>query len=296
MAKKQVPATQPADSLGKLFAQVGTRTSDKAVASLIAIGMPAIERLVEGSEQGRPVRQAENADGRIFVDDITHLTHQVAKAHPGEFLDYVLARPAHPGVRAMIDALGETRDARALPLLIERSRDRDPYTRHMAVLALRDLGDARATPALLDRIKDRYDLAAWAAIEALGLCGDARALPILEKMAGNKKNKCQGDATGAADAIRRRLGLKALPRKLGRALTVSLDESHLSKKQRLGRSFRVYAKVGDKVVDEQRLASVVNNQGEEFELNAPFAGEVVEVVQTNDAVSVTVRQFVAEDA
>lgn len=183
--------------------------------------MPAIERLVDGSEQGRPVRQAPNADGRIFVDDITHLTHQIAKAHPGEFLDYVLARTSHPGVRAMMDALGATRDARALPLLIKSSSDRDPYTRHMAVMALRDLGDARATPALLDRIKDRDDLAAWAAIEALGLCGDARALPILEKMASNKKNKCQGDATRAADAIRRRLGLKALPRKLGRALTVS---------------------------------------------------------------------------
>ena len=296
MASKKVPATKTADTLGKLFAQVGTRTSDKAMASLMAIGMPAIERLVDGSEQGCPVRPAANTDGRNFVDEITHLTHEIAKAHPGEFLDYVLARPSHPGVRAMIDALGETRDARALPLLIKSSRDRDPYTRHMAVLALRDLGDARATPALLARIKDRYDLAAWAAIEALGVCGDARALPILEKMAGSKKNKCRGDATGAADAIRHRLGLKALPRKLGRAMTVSLDESHLSKKQRAGRSFRVYAKVGDKVVDEQRLASVVNNKGDEFELNAPFAGEVVEVVETRDAVSVTVRQFVADDA
>jgi HEAT repeat protein len=293
MAGKDLAPAKP-DALGKLFDQLGTKTSDKAVASLIAIGMPAIERLVDGSEQGRPVRPSADASGRDFVDEISHLTHEVARTHPGEFLEYVLARPSHPGVRAMIGALGATRDARALPILIESSRDRDPDTRHMAVLALRDLGDAQATPALLARIKDRYDLASWAAIETLGVCGDARALPALEKMAGNKKSKCRGDATGAADAIRRRLGMASIPRKLGRALTVSLDESHLSKKERIGRSFRVCAKVGDKVVKGERLASVVSNR-DEFELGAPFAGEVVEVVETRDAVSVTVRQFVADD-
>lgn len=82
-----------------------------------------------------------------------------------------------------------------------------------------------------------------------------------------------------------------MPRKLGRTLTVGLDESHLTARQRVGRSFRVHVKVGDKVVHAQRLASLVTKDGE-HDLEAPFAGEVVEVARTQDRVSVTVCQLV----
>jgi hypothetical protein len=77
-----------------LFGQLGTRTSNRAVKDLVAIGLPAIERLVEGRERGRPVCQPRNADGRCFVDDISALIYEVACAHPADFVDYVVAKRA----------------------------------------------------------------------------------------------------------------------------------------------------------------------------------------------------------
>jgi hypothetical protein len=290
---KQGKPTKSPDALGKLFIQLGTKGSEKILAQLIAIGMPAVERLVEGGGQGRPVcMPAGGGDQRCFLDAISEILYKVARAHRKEFAAYALARREHGRVNALVGYLGATRDPRVLPLLIEASRDKDSCVRGDAVRALKDLGDVRAVPALLARIEDRDGLVADAAMGALGSCGDKQALAVLEKLARKGKDLGKrGTAAGSADAIRRRLGLPAVPRKPGRTMTVALDESHLTARQRVGRSFRVHVKVGDLVVEDQRLASVVDKNGA-CDLEAPFAGEVVEVASTKDRVSVTVRQRV----
>lgn len=289
MVGKKSSQTNSPDALGKLFIQLGATGSEKTLAQLIAIGMPAVERLVEGSEQERPVCMPAG-DQRSFLDAISTIFHEVARTHRTEFVEYALAHRAH--ANTLVGYLGATRDPRVLPLLVEASRDKDSHVRGDAVRAMKALGDAGAVPALLAVIKDRDGLVADAAMVALGVCGDERALPVLEELAGKGKDMVKrGTACGAADAIRRRLGLPAAPRKPGRTMTVALDESHLSARQRIGRSFRVHVKVGDKVADDQRLASVVTENGE-CDLESPFAGEVVEVVSTKDRVSVSVRQLV----
>jgi hypothetical protein len=293
MASKRSEPTKSPDALGKLFIQLGTTGSEKIFAQLVALGMPAVERLVEGGEQGQPVcMPARGGDQRCFLDSISAIFHEVARAHPTEFAEYALARRQHGSVNALVGYLGATHDPRVLPLLVEASRDKDSCVRGDAVRAMKELADVRAEPALLDLIEDRDGLVADAAMGALGLCGGQQALAVLEKLASKGKDLGKrGAATGAADAIRRRLGLPAVPRKPGRTMTVALDESHLTARQRVGRSLRVHVKVGDIVLDDQRLASVVTKNGA-CDLEAPFAGEVVEVTTTNDRVSVTVRQRV----
>ena len=293
MAGKKGKPTKSPDALGKLFIRLGSKSSEKDLARLVAIGMPAIERLVEGGEQGRPVcMPAGGGAQRCFLDAISEIFHEVAQAHRKEFAAYALARREHGPVNALVPYLGSTHDPRVLPLLVEASRDKDPGVRRSALTAMKDLADPRAVPALLARTKDRDGLVADAAMVALGSCGDEQALAVLEELASKGRDLGKrGTAAGAADAIRRRLGKGAAPRKPGRSMTVALDESHLTARQRIGRSFRVHVKVGDIVVDDQPLASVITKNGE-CDLEAPFAGEVIEVVSAKDRVSVTVRQLV----
>jgi biotin carboxyl carrier protein len=283
------------DVIGTLLGRLGTKTGEQALNQLTAIGLPAIERLVEGRAQGRPVLVPANADPRCFIDDVSSLIYRVALGHPGEFVDYALAKRHEPAARELIGALGATGDGRALPMLIDASRDRDPSLRNSAVRAMARLADSRASSALLDRIRDRDELVALGALQALAACGDAQALPVVEKLAKSGPAARRGAATGAADAIRRRLGLEPLPSQGGRTFRVSLDESHRSKKQRVGRCFRVYVKPGDRVAADQPLAAVVSKEGE-FPIEAPCAGEVVEVEETPDRVTVAVRERVAADA
>ena len=291
--KKVSKRGAPPDALGKLFGQLGTRTSDRALKALVAIGLPAIERLVEGRQQGCPVCQPLSADGRCFVDDVSALIYRVARAHPTDFVDYVLTKQGLREVRGLIGSLGATGDARALPVLVYASRDSDPSIRNSAVRAMGELGDTRANTALLELVQDRDDLVAAAAFRALESCGDAEALVRLEQLAKAGKRVAQrGPATGAADSIRRRLGLSPMPRTGGRrTMSVALDESHLSKRQRVGRAFRVHVKLGDRVGSDQRLAAVVTPTGE-CDLEAPFAGEVSGIDVTGDRVTVTVRELI----
>ena len=73
-------------------------------------------------------------------------------------------------------------------------------------------------------------------------------------------------------------------------MSVALDESHLSQRERAGRSFRVYVKPGDWVASDQPLAAIVTPGGE-APLEAPFAGEVVSIVESKDRVTVVVREL-----
>jgi biotin carboxyl carrier protein len=291
--RRHTDPNSASDAIGKLLGRLGTQTGEQALDQLTAIGLPVIERLVEGRAQGRPVLMPANSDPRCFLDDVSALIYRVALAHPGEFVDYALRH--EPVARELIGALGATGDGRALPILIEASRDRDPYVRNSAVRAMAQLADPRASSALLDRIRDPNELVALGALQALGACGGASALPIVEKLARSGQAARRGAATGAADAIRRRLGLEPLPSRGGRILRVGLDESHLSQKQRVGRGLRVYVKPGDRVAADQPLAAIVSKDGE-FPLEAPCAGEVVEVQETPERVTVAVRELVATDA
>lgn len=92
-----------------------------------------------------------------------------------------LATP-DPDVRKFIvDILGDVKDARAAPVLIDRLGDEDENVRVAAAEALGKLRDRRAVDALLACLA-RYDQGwlDYAAAEALGAIGDERALePLL---------------------------------------------------------------------------------------------------------------------
>jgi HEAT repeat protein len=87
-----------------------------------------------------------------------------------------------PDVRKFtVDVLGDIRDSRAVPGLIERLRDSDENVRVAAAEALGKVRDRRAVDALIDCLsRDDQGWLDYAAAEALGEIGDERALgPLL---------------------------------------------------------------------------------------------------------------------
>ena len=82
---------------------------------------------------------------------------------------------------AVIKALGEIGDARAVAPLVEVLRDEDSWERGAAIKALGNIGDIGAFAPLVEAIRDENSAVSRAAIEALGKIGDARMVaPLIE--------------------------------------------------------------------------------------------------------------------
>lgn len=79
-------------------------------------------------------------------------------------------------------ALGELRDPAALPAVEKAAADDDSGLRKMAVYALGELGSADAVPALAARLEDPVADVRFNAAVALSRFGDPRALPVLRQM------------------------------------------------------------------------------------------------------------------
>ncbi|MHB9132355.1 MAG: HEAT repeat domain-containing protein [Armatimonadota bacterium] len=90
-----------------------------------------------------------------------------------------------------IDALGETRDPRAVPALIQALKnansDLNPHAR--AIQALGRIGAASATEALLPFAQSTDNALRIPALEALGMIGDAKALNVLTIAATDKEEQ-----------------------------------------------------------------------------------------------------------
>lgn len=81
--------------------------------------------------------------------------------------------------REAVIALGEARDAKAIPVLAEMLNDSDTVVRANAAAALGRIGDGSAAPALRKALSDRKHWVRWDAARALGLIGDKSAVPDL---------------------------------------------------------------------------------------------------------------------
>ncbi len=79
-------------------------------------------------------------------------------------------------------ALGEVRDPASLPALAKAAVDDDSGVRKMAVYALGELGTAGAVPALVAALNDQVPDVRFNAAIALSRFGDQRALPTLRQM------------------------------------------------------------------------------------------------------------------
>lgn len=116
----------------------------------------------------------EGTHDRVRTEVVNSLLAKVQAALPG-------ADPAH---RAwLMEVLGDTGDARAVPLLSSAMHDADLEVRLRAIRGLGRLGGAAIVDILIPALKDQQPEVRIRAAEALGDANDFRALePLLETM------------------------------------------------------------------------------------------------------------------
>src|SRR5687767_15343541 len=78
------------------------------------------------------------------------------------------------------DDLGETGDAKAVPLLVEALYDESQFIRMAAARSLGRLADKKAVPALIEALEDPMFIVRQNALWALGEIGDPSAIPAIE--------------------------------------------------------------------------------------------------------------------
>jgi HEAT repeats len=103
--------------------------------------------------------QAAAALGEMGTDGIDHLIEALRKARNKQVK------------LGIIEALGEIRDARAVPDLIRALKDKDNEIRWEAALALGEIGDTGTIPALIDCLKDEDRYVRYATAIALEKIG-----------------------------------------------------------------------------------------------------------------------------
>ncbi len=116
-------------------------------------------------------------------------------------------------------ALGELRDARAVPQLVQALGDPNQWVRIVAAEALGQIGDRAATPALVRALEDESVWVRRACVVALGQIGDERAVePLLNHLLGPPDHQWPQEVR---HAIARALG--AIGRTAIRRLVAALD-------------------------------------------------------------------------
>ena len=102
--------------------------------------------------------------------------------------------------------LGEKKDARAVPALIEALGDEN-LVALVAALALRNIGDPSAKTGLIEALKGDHSVVWMRAAEALGDLGDVSVVPVLVE---GLKNKSIYMGMGASNALVK-IGAPAVP-------------------------------------------------------------------------------------
>ncbi len=162
-----------------------------------AVAAGALEQVLESEKKSYVVAAATKALGKIGGEGAF------------EALEAALGRDSHVEVirRSAFEGLGELKDARALPLLLEWSQyGRPPHAREMAIEALGKVGrdNEKVFQRLLVLLNDPYRWARRAALRALGELADPRALDTLEALAAAEpERRLQREAEQAIRKIRR---------------------------------------------------------------------------------------------
>lgn len=183
-------------------------TRNLAAELLIKIGTTSIPALT-------PYLEHPNQDTRKFAVDILGL---IGSDEPTTSLLPLLVDPDENVVVSTVEALGNMKSARALPLLFE-TYDRYEYTRAAVAEALGKIGDPSASGFLMDRLRQSLQTVAmdpvtpFAIIEALGTLGGDGVLTLLESVVLQVKGQLRGAVLLAIARIaeRQRRPLPALP-------------------------------------------------------------------------------------
>jgi cellulose synthase operon protein C len=118
--------------------------------------------------------------------------------------------------KALVDAVAEKRDKRALIPLLGRLSDASFEVRQSAVLALGKLGDPSAGASLMRLIRDSNSSVAGAAIDVLGKLRYAPAAEALVDVLQSNSNPNRETAAGALGAIANDPAINALMNALSR--------------------------------------------------------------------------------
>lgn len=171
----------------------------RAIDALAKIGRPAVESLIQSLRDGdRYVREgAAEALGRIkdsrAVIPLLETLNDHGINHESVRSLGMIGEPSvkplldmtgvkDPQVRMyVIEALGETKDRRALDPLMKALRDPDPRVRANAAKGLGKIMDRQVVQPLIEILGDRNAYARNCAAEALGMIKDKRAVkPLME--------------------------------------------------------------------------------------------------------------------
>ena len=101
-----------------------------------------------------------------------------------------------------VDILGEIKDSRAVPVIIDTLTENKMTMRYNAARALGNIGDKRAVPALVKLLDDKEWQVRFYAVEALGKIGDSSAAnPIADIMIKDSNNEVRLAAIKSLDQV-----------------------------------------------------------------------------------------------
>ena len=161
----------------------GVWTFETASPALLALGRPALDRLLDATA------------GAFFPTDIEwrdygmYRQHAVAAYANADMEGVLSAMKKRKWTDAAVarSGVGLVQDARVVPLLVSAYADREPLWRQNAIDYLGSQRDPRATDTVLRALKDRSSAVRLAAIRALGQIGDPQTISALRAIADHSQ-------------------------------------------------------------------------------------------------------------
>jgi HEAT repeat protein len=165
----------------RLAALLGSWDYERSPAELVALGKPALRRLLDAVE-GKGTLWREGVDPRDYEDALQAAVAAFGKSD----IDSVLAEMrGRVWEDSLIVSSGLTRvaDPRIAAMLVEEAASKSPLRRLEAVQSLGMQRDPRATEALVRALSARSADVRYAAVESLGEAGDPGAIEALQNFA-----------------------------------------------------------------------------------------------------------------
>jgi hypothetical protein len=155
----------------------------RSEAELVALGQPALERLLDSLEGKVNLWTGQSEmDGREYEDARQAGVAAFAKPNMASVLRAFKAR-GWSNLQIALSGFGRVPDPRVVPYLLAAYESKEATHRLSAVNALAGQRDDRATDALIRALSDRSSDVQRAAINGLGELGDARAIESLRLVA-----------------------------------------------------------------------------------------------------------------
>jgi hypothetical protein len=184
-----------------LFALLGRWDNERSPAEVLALGSPALRRLLDAKE-GKGALRGPEVEPRDYEDAL----QAAIAAFGASDLDAVLAEMYARGwhaLRIASSGLARVADPRVAAMLVGQCSSETALDRLQAVQLLGMQRDPRATEALVRALSDRSQGVRYAAVQSLGEAGDPAAIVGLQTFAKRcTKARLAKDATAAIARIR----------------------------------------------------------------------------------------------